>query len=548
MTAQEVVGDRAAREPPPRLVDPRTLMAAAPRAWRVLRILRRHKVLRAIRGRDHWPAPESVRAALEELGVVYLKFGQVAALRRDILPSAYVAELETLHDALPPLPLASVQEIVESELAGPIEVRFSSFDPHPIAAATIAQVHGAVTSDGRRVVVKVRRPGLQRLIAEDAAVLTYLATVAEAVHPRLRALGLVRMVHEFRATLVRETDLLLEADTIRRFRGALKDSPGVSIPDVVSDYTTAAVLTMEHSPGERIDRYAETHPGEARALADRLATIIVHQVFETGLFHADPHPGNVFVLPDGRICLHDFGMIGALAAETSEALLAALEAFVTADGRGLAAAYMELGLVGGDVDRSALERDLTSLVREIHARPLEHISIGRTLESLLRIGSEHQVRNPQELLLLARAFIISESLMHRLDPALSVLDVFRAELVRVRAHRYAPARVAERAVTILREIEQLAERLPERVDRALRRAADGDLGSVHVPALEAAGRRASRDLERLTGALASAALVVGGALLVGVGGLHRIVGDVLLAVGFMGTLASAFGALWERRR
>ena len=523
------------------------LASAAFRLTGILRVLLHNGFGAILRGERWWPAPTQVRQALEELGVVFLKFGQVLALRRDVLPDAYVKELERLHDRLPSLPFAAVREIIESELGAPLHQLFVSFDEEPLAAATISQVHGATLVDGRAVVVKVRRPGLEEQILRDIPSLTILAVAAERLMPALRALDIVGMVREFRESLRRETDLDLEARTIVRFRGALSDVPGIWIPGVIVDRSSAAVLTMEHSPGARVDAYAGEHPRARKDLAQAIGALVLHQVFETGLFHADPHPGNVFVLPDGRLCLHDFGMVGELDEPLRDGLSRLLDAVVRRDSRAAADAYQELGLVSGDVDRRALESDLAALLRAVHERPLAEISVGAALTSVLRVGSQHRVRNPGELLLLARAFLIAEAVMRQLDPALSVVDVFHGEIARLTMRRYAPERLIRDGLQISREMERMAREAPADIRRALRRLADGDLGRVHAPELTKLGQRVSRNLERLTGAVASAALVVAGAMLVMVDGWHRLPGDVLLVVGVLGTLATAIGA-WRKPR
>lgn len=520
---------------------------AAPRLAGILRVLVRHGFAGALRGERHWPSPVQVREALEELGVVFLKFGQVLALRRDLLPDAYVAELERLHDRVPPMPIKEVRATIVRELGAEPGTLFASFDDTPLAAATIAQVHAATLADGRLVVVKVRRSGLTERVGEDIATLTYLAALAEHFRPDLRSLDPIGMVREFRDSLQRELDLRLEGRTIRRFRAALADVPSVWIPDVVPEHTAEGVLTLEHSPGVRLDQYAAQHPEASRTLAAALATLVLHQVFETGLFQADPHPGNVFVLPDGRLCLHDFGMIGELDERTREGLTALLGAAVSGDARAATDAYLDLGFVGMDIDRRALETDLSALLRTIHERPRGEVKVGEALASLFRVGSDHRVRNPGVLLLLTRTFLITEAVMLQLDPTLNVIEVFRAEVERVAMHRYSPARLLAAGQRVARDVERLLSEAPADARRALRRVADGELGNVRAPDLAAFGRRASRDLERLTGGVASAALVIAGAMLTMIDGWHRVAGDVLLAVGVLGTGAVALGA-WRRAR
>ena len=244
------------------LFDPEksSLLRVAPRLMQILRVLARHKFLGALRGKSHWPPPKEVRETFEELGLTFLKFGQVLALRRDLLPDAYIDELELLHDQLPAMSISAVRARIEGELGAPLKKLFSSFSETPIAAATIAQVHEATMQDGRHVAVKVQRLGLKRMISNDIAALTYLVALGEGIFPGLRALDLPVVVREFACSLNRETDFSHEARSITLFRTALADVPDLWIPDVVAEYTSGAVLTMEYSAGERVDLYAKLHP------------------------------------------------------------------------------------------------------------------------------------------------------------------------------------------------------------------------------------------------------------------------------------------------
>lgn len=514
---------------------------------RIARVLARHGFLQAIRGRKNAPTPVQVREALEELGVVYLKFGQVLALRRDILPLEYIAELERLHDNLAPVPFAVVREIVERELGQPLDALFQSVDEKPMAAATIAQVHTGTLHDGRQIIVKVRRPDVEARATADLPTLQYVAAWAERLQPSLQQLDLVGMVREFRESLLREMDMRLEARTIVRFRASLADTPELWIPEPIVGLTTRGVLVEEFSAGERVDLYAEAHPEEKKRLARSVALLAMHQVFETGLFHADPHPGNMFVLGDGRLCLHDFGMIGELDEKVRNALGDMLEATVRGDATAVAEAYLEMGLAQEGVDPEALAADLTPLMRQIHEKPLEEISIGETLDALLKAGTRNKVRNPGSLLLLTRGFIITEAILERLDPSLNVMQLFSHEIPRIVAGRFSAARAGEKGLHFLRDVGRLIGAGPGDVRKSLARIARGDLGRVHMPDLEAAAARASRDIQRLTGGVTSAALLISGSLLGTTSGWHRWIGDLLLGVGIVSTLAVAIGA-WRRNR
>ncbi|MEO5815778.1 MAG: AarF/UbiB family protein [Gemmatimonadaceae bacterium] len=514
---------------------------------RVLRVLARHSFLGALRGRGHLPSPVQVREALEELGVVYLKFGQVLALRRDLLPPSYIAELEKLTDRLPPVEFTAIRDAIERELGQPLAELFASIDEAPMAAATIAQVHTAELHDGRHVIVKVRRPDVESRVAADIPTLAHVAGWLERLQPTLRGLDLPGMVREFRDSLTREMDLALEAHTIARFRASLVDTPELWIPAPITEFSTRGVLVEEFSPGERIDNYADAHPESRHRLARAVAKLALHQVFETGLFHADPHPGNLYVLPDSRLCLHDFGMIGEIDDQLRTALGEVLEATVGGDASAAAEAYIEMGMAAVDVDRDALAADLKPVVRRVHDQPLAEISIGATLEALLKVGGQHRLRNPGEILLLTRAVLITEALLKRLDPAVSIVALFKEEIPRIAASRFTGRRLLAHGKQVARDLEQLLADAPHDVRLTLRRIAKGELGRVRVPDLETAAAAAGRDIERLTGGVTSAALLIAGALLGTTSGWHRLIGDTLLAVGLVGTIAVAAGALLKRR-
>jgi ubiquinone biosynthesis protein len=524
-------------------------MSSTPRTalWRVARTLARHGILGALRGESHLPSPVQLREAFEDLGVVYLKFGQVLALRRDLLPPEYISELERLHDNLAPVPFDAVREIVERETGQPIEMAFSLFREEPMGAATIAQVHHAVLHDGREVIVKVRRPDVEARAALDIPTLIYVAAWAERVQPSLRTFDLVGMVREFGDALTREMDLRLEARTIERFHRALAGETQLWIPRPIADLTTRDVLVEEFSPGKRLDEYAAEHPGKAPALARTIAMLAMRQVFETGLFHADPHPGNLFVLRDGRLCLHDFGMIGEIDEKLRTALGDMLAAVVRGNPMAAAESYVEMGVAGEGVDLNALAADLSPIIRRIRERPLEEVSIGETIEVVLKVGARHKLKNPGSLLLLTRGFLITEALLKRLDPNLNVMGLLTEELPRISAARFTTARVSQEAVSLLRELMRLTASGPADVRKTLARIARGDLGRVRMPDLEPIAIRITADVERLTGGVTAAALLISGSLLGTTSGWHRVLGDILLAVGIVSTFTVAIGALRKRR-
>ncbi|MDU0460254.1 MAG: AarF/UbiB family protein [Geobacteraceae bacterium] len=526
--------------------DKSSLIRSAPRLMQIMRVLVRHRFLGALRGKNHWPPPKEVRETFEELGLTFLKFGQVLAMRRDLLPDAYIDELEQLHDQLPALGIAAVRATVEEELGVPMADRFTSFSETPLAAATIAQVHEATLLDGRRVAVKVQRPGLEEMISTDMAALSYLAALGENLFPRLRALDLPVLVNEFANSLNRETDFNHEARSIMLFRTALADMPNLWIPDVVTECSGGNVLTMEFSDGIRVDLFASQNPEAMPRAINTLVRLMLQTIFEEGLFHADPHSGNVFVLPDGRLSLLDFGMTGELDEPMRESLTLLLEAVVKGDARAATEAYLEMTSASEKVNRSALLMDIKAVLYEIHRSDLAEVSIGDSFDSLLRAGSRHGVHNPPEFFLLTRTFVILESMIRQLDPEHDYLKSFREEISRLTTKHFSLDRIKEKTGKLAREMERLMTDAPADTRRVLRRIAEGDLGRLQAPAVEALGGRISRNLERLTGAIASAALVIGGAMLTlapPLGAWHHILGEILIIAGVLGTFFVCLGLL-----
>jgi ubiquinone biosynthesis protein len=522
------------------------LLKVAPRLTQILRVLIRHQFLGALRGKKHWPPPKEVRETFEELGLAFLKFGQVLAMRRDLLPEAYIEELELLHDQLPALGFESIRITVENELGAPLTELFAAFSESSIAAATIAQVHEATLHDGRRVAVKVQRPDLEEMISTDIAAMTYLVALVEKLFPRLLAFDLPVIVTEFAASLNRETDFSREARSIMLFRTALADIPDLWIPDVVPGHSNGNILTMEFSIGERIDLFADSHPEAMPKAIHTLVRVMLQTIFEEGLFHADPHSGNVLVLPDGRLSLLDFGMTGELDEQMRDSLTLLLEAVVKGDARGAKEAYLEMAPQGSEkVNRAALLSDIKAVLHDIHINDLSEVSIGEAFDSLLRAGSRNGVHNPPEFFLLTRAFVILEAMIRQLDPKHNYLGSFREEIDRLTAQHFSVERIKEKTGKFARELERLLIEAPGDTRRVLQRFADGNLGRLQAPAVEALGGRISRNLERLTIGMAAAALVIGGSMLTvePLGGYHHFVGEGMVATGLFGTLIVWFGAV-----
>lgn len=378
-----------------------------------------------------------LREALEELGPTFVKFGQMLAQRDDLLPAVVIDELKRLHDDAGSFPTASARQIIEEEIDCPIEQLFVAFDDRPIAAASMAQVHRATLHDGTDVIVKVQRPEIEQTVESDISVLRRLARLVSPV-PVLRPLNLRALVEEFAVTLRGELDFEQEGRNAQRFAETNRDEPLVFVPRIYWEATTRRVLTMERSIGARIDQ-AEASSSQRTELANGLMRLFLTQVFEHGVFHADPHPGNLFVLPDGRICFHDFGAIGELTPRVQDGLLHLFLAVIARDADWVASAYLGMGGASAELDRGAFTADLGAALDRYY-REAGHgaQSLGTILKEFVELGRRHRIRLPRDVTLLMRAFAELESVVRTLDPEFHSIDAFQAYSPRLLKHAFLP--------------------------------------------------------------------------------------------------------------
>lgn len=342
-------------------------------------------VLGHARRDEPYTSPEHLRFALEELGPTFIKLGQLLSTRNDLLPAAYLAELAKLQDAAPPEDWEPMKAVIREELGADPEQLFAQFDPQPLAAASIGQAYAAILHDGTQVVVKVRRPGAVAQIHEDLEILQNLAERADKRWESARQYNLPGIVEEFSRTLRAELDYLQEGRNAERFAADFADSPDVAVPQVFWETTTSRVLTLERMHGIRVDDLPALDAAgiDRRQLARRGADLILTMVFENRFFHADPHPGNMFIHPDGSIALIDFGMVGQLDEEVTEQLSDVLLAFTRGDSDALATALLALSITKNTSDRGELGRSLDVFVSRYRGRPLSEIHLSHLLGELL---------------------------------------------------------------------------------------------------------------------------------------------------------------------
>ncbi len=460
--------------------------------------------------------PEHVRMALEELGATFIKLGQILSTRTDLLPPEYQAEFAKLQDAAPTIPIEVVREAIGAELGQPIEAVFATFDPVPLAAASIGQAHAATLLDGTEVVVKIRRPGVVEQIEEDLEILQNLAATASRSSEFASQYDPVGLAQEFAQTLRAELDYLREGRNVERFAANFAADETVHIPRIFWEVTTARVLTLERIHGIKINDLATLDAAgiDRAVVAERAARIILKMVFEDGFFHADPHPGNFFIEPGGRIGLIDFGMVGTIDERTQERLVKLLLAVTSQDADRLADAFLELGVSQQQVDRSLLGRDLEHLVSRYYGQALGAIKLGPMLEEMLTIVRHHHLRLPTNLALLIKTVAMNEGLGTQLDPEFRLTSVLVPYAQRLMLCQFSPFFWTRRLGQAGLDAAWLGIELPQQLRRVLGELERGDLDIGMRPTdVEPVMRRFERLVNRLVLAMVLAAFIIGLAML-----------------------------------
>jgi ubiquinone biosynthesis protein len=420
---------------------------------------------------------QRIRMALQDLGPTFIKFGQVLSTRPDLIPQELIDELANLQEHVPPFDSAVAAQCVVRELHGPIDSLFARFDSEPLAAGSLAQVHRALHPDGTPLAVKIRRPNAIRFVERDLALMADLAMLVERHIPEYSVFDPVGLVNHFSRTIRRELNFRREGRTVDEFRRLFSDDATLYVPRVYDDLTTEAVLTMEFIEGCRADDFDQLakYPITKPQLAVNGAQIFLKQAFEFGVFHGDPHPGNLRVRKDGSIALLDFGMIGQLDQTKREQLTELLLAVERQNVDRMVALAREIGAATQPVDEVLLRADIRDFAETYYGLPLEKLKVGSMLMDLVSILANHGLRLPSDLLLLIRAFVTLEGLGRSLDPSFNMAVEVAPFVERLVKERYSARRMFERATADAKELMQTVHDLPLQAREILRKVADDEL-------------------------------------------------------------------------
>lgn len=494
------------------------------------------------------PKAEELAADLEKLGPTFIKLGQLLSTRPDLLPPPYIEALSRLQDKVTPFSYEELEQIVTEELGVRISKAFAHFSTEPLAAASLGQVHRATLRDGREVVVKVQRPNIRQQIIDDLEALAEIAGVLDRRTKVGKRYHFSGMVEEFHKTLLAELDYRREAGNLTTLANNLADFELIVVPRPVPDYSTARVLTMDYIAGHKVDGVSPVALLEVdgEALAEELFRAYLKQIFVDGFFHADPHPGNVFLTDDSRIALLDLGMVDRIGPRLQEQLLQ----MVMAVSEGRADEVSDLAIKIGETTEEFREKEFRSRVEDIVGRTqdvtLGELQVGKVFLEMTKDAGETGIRMPQELTVLGKALLNLDGIGRVLAPDFDPSASIQKNSSKIMRQRMLKALSPGNVYAGLLEVKDLVTRLPARVNKILDATADNKIGFKIDTGIDAGGLMMGLQTvaNRITVGLVLAALIVGAAMLMSIRTSFTILGYPGLAMlFFLGAVAGGLGLL-----
>ena len=495
-------------------------------------------------------APERLRLMFEELGPTFIKLGQVLACRPDLLPLEYAKEFSRLTDAVAPFPFAEARAIIEKDLGASLASLFASFDPEPMAAASIAQVHRAVLNDGREVMVKVQRPNIENIIERDISILRGIAQLIDVHVHELQSYNVPGIVDEFSRTISKELDFFIEASNAVQLRHNFKDSNDLVIPEVHAGLSSKRVLVLEKIEGVRIDDYAgiERMGHDRKDIARKGAGAFFKMVFQDGLFHADPHPGNIFVLSDGRLGMVDFGIMGRVTEENMEYFASVLVALAGHDYDSLTRQYVNLGFLSEesmDIDtvQRDLKEDLAELLEPYYGMTIRQIDFATYVDRVTRILNRHKLKIPQNLYLMEKSLITLDGLLKQLNPEFDYLTAAQPYVEALIKRKRNPRQLLRTAQKNLLALSDMAVAVPRQVRTVIGKIMRGDIQvKLQHEGLQHAVRDLDKSSNRLAFSIITAAIIVASSIIIHSGQGQKLFG--LPVLGLIGYVIAGLFGIW----
>lgn len=450
--------------------------------------------------------PERLRLMLQELGTTFIKFGQLLASRPDIVGERISEELSQLHDDNPPVGYEEIKEMIETQLGGNIEELFAEFSKKPLATASIAQVHEAKLPTGERVAVKVQKPNVAEIVETDLSIMKFIANESDRFNTSLKHLNLPAVLHEFDKSIHKEMDFDNELMNIRHLNDNFIYNNKIIVPTTYPDYSTEKVLTMEYVDGIKLSEViAGNDPKYNKILiADRIVRSYFQQLFLDGFFHADPHPGNIFVTEDNAICYIDFGMMGSLDEDFRQDLAELMIYFSDRNIDGLINQLIRMDILNEKTDINILKSDLNDLFAKYYGVELSRFN--GIIEDLLFLMQKFDVRLPNEFVLMARGLSMVENTGLRLDPDIDVVALLKPFARKLMIQRYNPLKMASNAKNSFFAFEHALRALPSLISKTIYKVEEGEV-TVNIEI-----KHISEIANQLSLAIIIAALLVGSSL------------------------------------
>lgn len=469
---------------------------------------------------------EKMRLVCEELGPTFIKFGQLLSNRPDLFPADLIKELEKLQDGVPPFPGKKAVEVVETELGKKISFLFESFDEEAFASASMAQVHKAVLKTGEKVVVKVQRPGIKQIIEEDIKVMLYMAELFSQRMPSLRSFDPVGLVRSFEDSITKELDFVHESINIQRFHNNFEkdenDEGYIHSPQSYPELTTTRVLTLEFIDGIKISDMAKLQKAglDPALIGERLAFSFLKQVFNYGYFHADPHPGNLLVLPGNVICYLDYGMMGSIFKKDLEALGYLFLSVKSKDIRKIIRSLQQLSDNTIIRNYRELESDINELVENYtYKSKVSQSEISSLLLQLKDIIVKHNLKVPTHFFLLIRSMVTAEGVIRHLNPKIDLEKMLRPFLVKLVARNYNPLQFVKRVFNSVYEMGLYMEDFPRDLKNAMRKINTGEIKvDLRHKGIDPLVHTINRVTRQVISAVLIAALILGGTLMI----VHKV--------------------------
>jgi len=461
--------------------------------------------------------PKKLRLALEELGPTFVKFGQILSTRPDFLPPEFIKELEKLQDQAPPFSTLEAQKIIEKELNQPLEKIFKKFEPKPIAAASLSQVHKAILPNDEVVAVKIQRPGIEKIIESDLEILKHLASFLENHLPHGWVYQPKLIISELKKAIKKEIDFINEAYNFERFKINFKNFEGIKVPKIYWEFSTSKVLTMEFVEGIKVSEITQEkykNVFDPKKVAKRGAEAILKQILEDGFFHADPHPANLLVQPPATIVILDAGMVGHLDEITISKIGKLIQAITDKNLNQIVECLESLGVIMKEIDKNQFRQDLKELLDRYFGLPLKRLEIRRMSEDLLKLMVSYHLTLPSNLVLMIKALSMEETIGKKLDPDFNMISAAKPFIKKLWQKKFTSKELLKKSRLFLQESLELIEKVPHDLTKILQQFEEDKIKiNFDSQRLEKVLTETKRSNDRISLSLIISALIIGSSLI-----------------------------------